>query len=190
MSTDLTNHLSSSLSILVLGDESVGKTSLIARYVRNLFPAPRTLADVTTYPTVIDGTDYTLVFRELSSAYEFERLKLSDNVPTACLVLFSITDYRSFTNLSVFYESIRVRRSEQSLHMPILCVANKIDLEHERAVGQNVIDQLQSSGVDVFEISVKGNVGIGDVIHTAIKHLQYDSLDKVKPANACACLIA
>jgi len=77
--------------------------------------------------------------------------------------------------------------------MPILIIANKIDLEPDRAVTQLSIDKLKSNGFDVFDISVKGNVGIGDVIYTAIKYLQYEHYhlsEKIKPNNACACIIA
>ncbi|CAF1053988.1 unnamed protein product [Adineta steineri] len=184
---------SSEYRILVLGDKAVGKTSLIARYVRNEFPYQKRLHinsdNSTIYQTIIDGTDYTFIFCDISTISEFEKLKLSDTIPTACLILFSITDEKSFTQLNFFYETIRLKFSNQSLHVPILIVANKIDLEHDRAVKQESIDKLKSSGFDVYDISIKGNVGIGDVIYTAVKHLQYDILEKVKPDTVCACII-
>ncbi|CAF1529524.1 unnamed protein product [Adineta steineri] len=184
---------SSEYRILVLGDKAVGKTSLIARYVRNEFPYQKRLHinsdNSTIYQTIIDGTDYTFIFCDISTISEFEKLKLSDTIPTACLILFSITDEKSFTQLNFFYETIRLKFSNQSLHVPILIVANKIDLEHDRAVKQESIDKLKSSGFDVYDISIKGNVGIGDVIYTAVKHLQYDILEKIKPDTVCACII-
>ncbi|CAF1050442.1 unnamed protein product [Adineta steineri] len=184
---------SSEYRILVLGDKAVGKTSLIARYVRNEFPNQKRLHinsdNSTIYQTIIDGTDYSFIFCDISTISEFEKLKLSDTIPTACLILFSITDEKSFTQLNFFYETIRLKFSNQSLHVPILIVANKIDLEHDRAVKQESIDKLKSSGFDVYDISIKGNVGIGDVIYTAVKHLQYDILEKVKPDTVCACII-
>ncbi|UJR09877.1 hypothetical protein I4U23_014099 [Adineta vaga] len=177
--------------ILVLGDRSVGKTSLIIRYVRNEFPSRRLSSDelTTSYQTIIDGKDYTLIFREISTIYELDKLTFSDTIPTACLILFSITDEQSFSNVHIFYEKLRSKLSTQSIHIPILLIANKIDLEHERAVSEESIDKLKFHGIDVFDISVKGNVGIGDIIYTAIKHLQYDNLDRIKPPNACACII-
>ena len=180
-----------SFSILVVGETCVGKSSFITRYVRNEFPCHRRANDESTtrYQTIIDGYDYTLLFREITTTYELDKLTLLDTIPTACLILFSITDEESFLNLKFFYETIRLKLSYQSNHLPILIVANKIDLEHERAVSQVAIDQLKSTGVDVYEISVKGNVGIGDVVCAAIKHLQYDNLEKIKPPNACACII-
>jgi GTPase SAR1 family protein len=180
--------------VLVVGDTAVGKTSFIARYVRNEFPChqhPRRNSDGSTiYHTIIDGRDYTLIFVDISTAYDIEKLKFSDTIPTACLILFSITDQRSFSRLNYFYEAIHLKSSYQAIQIPIFIVANKIDLEQDRAVSQESIDKIKSNGCDVFDISVKGNVGIGDVIYTAIKHLQYDLLEKVKPNDACACIIA
>jgi GTPase SAR1 family protein len=76
--------------------------------------------------------------------------------------------------------------------MPIIIIGNKIDLEQDRGVSQQSIDKLKSNGFDVFDISVKGNVGIGDAIYTTIKYLQHEQhhlLEKAKPNNACACII-
>jgi GTPase SAR1 family protein len=180
----------------VVGDAAVGKTSLIARYVRNEFPC-HTRSHMnsdgsTVYSSVIDGNDCILTFIDLTSIYDIQQLRLSSTIPTACLIVFSITDQRSFSKLHLFQESIHLRFSDQSLPIPILIVANKIDLEQDRAVSQQSIDKLKSNGLDVFDISVKGNVGIGDTIYTAIKHLQYEHyhlLNKVKPDSACACII-
>jgi GTPase SAR1 family protein len=124
---------------------------------------------------------------DLSTTHDIQKLKLLDQIPTACLMVFSITDQRSFSKLNFFYETIRLKFPNQSTQIPIILIGNKIDLERDRAVSQ------QSDGFDVFDISVKGNVGIGDAIYTAIKHLQYQQfhlLQKVKPNSACACLIS
>jgi len=170
----------------------VGKTSLIARYVRNEFPCRNRShinADGSTiYQTVIDGNDCSLIFFDISTTYDFQKLKFSDTIPTACFIVFSITDQRSLSKLNLYHETIRSK-----YQIPIVIIANKIDLEPDRAVSQQSIDKLKSDGLDVFDISVKGNVGIGDAIYTVIKYLQYEQYDlseKIKPNNACACVIA
>jgi GTPase SAR1 family protein len=130
---------------------------------------------------------------DLSTTHDIQKLKLLDQIPTACLMVFSITDQRSFSKLNFFYETIRLKFPNQSTQIPIILIGNKIDLERDRAVSQQSIDKLKSDGFDVFDISVKGNVGIGDAVYTAIKHLQYQQfhlLQKVKPNSACACLIS
>lgn len=178
--------------ILVFGEVGVGKTSLIARYVRNEFPCQRlsTTADNTTiYQTVLDGDDCRLIFIEIANMYDFQKLKLTDGIPTACFIIFSITDQRSFTRVNTYREAIRLRLPNQ----PMVIIGNKIDLEPDRAVTQQAIDKVKSNGYDLFDISVKGNVGIGDAVYTVVKYLQYEqyhSLEKIKPNNACACVIA
>lgn len=138
---------------------------------------------------MIEGNDCRLIFIDISTTYDFQKLKVADTIPTACFIVFSITDYRSFSKLNFYHETIRSR----FLQIPILIIANKIDLEPNRAVDQQSIDKLKSNGFDVFDISVKGNVGIGDAIYSVIKYLQYEQYhrsDKLKPNNACACIIA
>ncbi len=140
---------------------------------------------------MIDGNDCSLIFIDVSTTYDFQKIKYSDTIPTACLIVFSITDQRSFSKVNFYQETIRLKFPNPSI--PILIIGNKIDLEQDRAVDQQVIDKLKSNGFDVFDISVKGNVGIGDAIYTVIKYLQYEQyhlLEKVKPNNACACVIA
>ena len=177
--------------ILVFGDSGVGKTSLIARYIRNEYPAcQRTTDDHTTiYQTVLDGDDCRLIFIEISNMYEFQKLKLTDGISTACFIIFSITDQRSFTRLNFYQDAIRLKLPKQ----PIVIIGNKIDLEPDRAVSQQAIDKIKSSGHELFDISVKGNVGIGDAVYTVVKYLQYEQYhasEKIKPNNACACVIA
>ncbi len=167
----------------------MGKTSFIARYIRNEFPCYKNTDGLTVYETVIDGQDCILRFVDLPT-YDMQKLKILDQIPTACFIIFSITDQKSFSRLNFFYETIRLKFPHQ---IPIIIIGNKIDLEPDRAVNQQSIDRLKSDGFDVFDISVKGNVGIGDAIYTAIKHLQYQQfhlLEKIKPNNACACLIS
>lgn len=174
----------------------MGKTSLIARYIHNEFPyRSQSLTNsngMTVYPTVIDANDCTLIFIELSTISDIQRLKISDTIPTACLIVFSITDENSFLKLNTFYESIRNLHVNESASIPTLFLANKIDREQDRRVNQQAVDRIKTNGFDLFEISVKGNVGIGDAIYTAIKYLQYEQnyhLEKVKPKNICACII-
>lgn len=177
--------------ILVFGDAGVGKTSLIARYVRNEYPCQRLTSpdNTTVYQTVLDGDDCRLIFIEIANLYDFQKLKLSDGTPTACFIIFSITDQRSFTRVNSYQEAIRLRLPNQ----PTVIIGNKIDLEPDRAVTQQAIDKFKSNGYDLFDISVRGNVGIGDAVYTVVKYLQYEqhhSLEKIKPNNACACVIA
>ncbi|CAF1601738.1 unnamed protein product [Rotaria sp. Silwood1] len=183
--------------IIVIGDTAVGKTSLIARYVRNEYPChSRSHINTdgsTIYPTVIDGNDCILIFFDISTIYDIQKMKFSDTIPTACFIIFSITDQRSFSKLNYFQETIRLKFPNQLMSIPIILIANKIDLEQNRAVSQESIDKLKSNGFDVFDISVKGNVGIGDAMYTAIKHLQYEQhyhLEKIKPHSACACILS
>ena len=191
------NYNISFIRILVVGDTAVGKTSLIARYVRNEFPyqsCSHINSDGSTvYQTVIDGNDCKLIFIDVSTIFDFQKLKFLDTIPTACLILFSITDQRSFSKLNFFQEKIRAKFSNQSTSIPLIFIGNKIDLEQDRVISQQSIDKLKANGFDVFDVSVKGNVGIGDAIYTAIKHLRYEQyhfLEKTKPNTACACLIA
>lgn len=182
--------------ILVIGEPGVGKTSLIARYIRNEFPC-RTYSHInadgsTVYPTVIDGTDCILTFVEINSVNEFVQLTYS-TAPTACLLMFSITDERSFNRLPRFQEAIRSHFPETASTIPILILANKIDCEHDRTVSQSSIDKLKVHGYHLVDVSVKGNVGIGDAVYTAIKHLQHEQyylLEQGKPDRACVCLIS
>lgn len=142
---------------------------------------------------MIDGDDCTLTFVDISSIHDIPQLKSSPTIPTACFLVFSITDHRSFTKLNAFQESLRLRFPEPSIPMPFLIIGNKIDLEADRAVSQDSIDKLKSLGANVVEISVKGNVGIGDAVYTAIKHLQheqYHRLEQLQPNTACTCQIA
>lgn len=178
----------------MIGDPGVGKSSLIDRYIRNEFPS-RQLSNSSNkqsvvFSTVIDGKDVKIIFIEISTIAEITNLVISVATPTACILMFSITDHRSFTKLNRLQEAIKTTFTDLARSMPLIVVANKIDLESERAVSDESIDKIRAHGFTLFETSVKGNVGVDDSIYTAVKYLQEEQYEQFRATKTCHCLIS
>jgi GTPase SAR1 family protein len=174
-----------------LGDSAVGKTSLIARYIHNEFPC-HTRSHVNSdglsiYPTIIDDQECVLTFVNVSPLDNLGELKISRKIPTACFILFSICDQRSFEKINYFQDSIHLLSSTRSISIPIIILANKADFEADRVVTHQAIERLRSDYNHIIETSVKTNQGIHEAIKTAVELLK-TNFPKRKPSDSCEIL--
>ncbi len=121
--------------LVVIGDESVGKTSIITRFMYDSFES--------TYKVTI-GIDF--VSKNLYLSDRVVRLQLWDTagqerfrslIPSyirdssVAIVVFDVTSRVSFTNAAQWLEDVRKQRGSDAL---IVIVGNKADMEDRRQV--------------------------------------------------------
>lgn len=161
MSSDKTNILKK-YKIVFLGDQSVGKTSLITRFMYDTFDE--------TYATTI-GIDFlskTMYLEEGKTV----RLQLWDTagqerfrslIPSyirdshVAVICYDITNKKSFLNLDKWIKDVKVERGDDVV---IVLVGNKLDLAStKRQVSVEEVEQLHNKiGSKFFiETSTKAN---------------------------------
>lgn len=161
MSSDKTNILKK-YKIVFLGDQSVGKTSLITRFMYDTFDE--------TYATTI-GIDFlskTMYLEEGKTV----RLQLWDTagqerfrslIPSyirdshVAVVCYDITNKKSFLNLDKWIKDVKVERGDDVV---IVLVGNKLDLAStKRQVSTEEVEQLHNKIGSKFyiETSTKAN---------------------------------
>lgn len=161
MNSDKTNILKK-YKIVFLGDQSVGKTSLITRFMYDTFDE--------TYATTI-GIDFlskTMYLEERKTV----RLQLWDTagqerfrslIPSyirdshVAVICYDITNKKSFLNLDKWIKDVKVERGDDVV---IVLVGNKLDLANtKRQVSVEEVEQLHSKiGSKFFiETSTKAN---------------------------------
>jgi Ras-related protein Rab-6A len=143
--------------LVFLGDQNVGKTSIITRFMYDSFD--------TSYQATI-GIDF------LSKTMYLEdrtvRLQLWDTagqerfrslIPSyirdssVAVVVYDITDRASFLNTSMWIENVRAERADDVV---IMLVGNKSDLSEKRQVTEEEGEELaQNEGVVFIEASAK-----------------------------------
>ena len=141
------NHI---LKIVMLGDCAVGKTSLIQNYIRKAVSQvykPTIGADFHSKRLdVIDETDgetksVTLQIWDTAGQERYQSLgRAFYRGAEACVLVFDITNRQSFDNVitwrSEFFEKAM---PQEPSAIPIFVLANKIDLEHERAISKESV---------------------------------------------------
>lgn len=122
------------VKITLLGEKNVGKTSLVYRYIENKFRESykATLGvNLLKKDMDVDGNSVSAQVWDLGGQESFRSLrKLYLEGSNGALVMFDLTERKTFDKLNEWIESFRESRGEQ----PIVLIGNKSDLENQRKV--------------------------------------------------------
>jgi len=151
----------------LIGDGGVGKTSIVQRYVHDMF-AETYKATIGTFiakkEIQFERLDSRVRFMiwDLAGQEQFKRLMpdyLTDS--NAGIIVFDITSRESFDNVKNWYNII----TRVALPSIVLILAgNKVDLESERVVSTKECHNLAKElGISYIETSAKTNEKIDDV---------------------------
>eukprot|EP01125_Pyxidicula_operculata_P008873 TRINITY_DN293_c0_g2_i1.p1 TRINITY_DN293_c0_g2~~TRINITY_DN293_c0_g2_i1.p1 ORF type:complete len:202 (+),score=32.08 TRINITY_DN293_c0_g2_i1:346-951(+) len=163
---------------LVIGDSGVGKSSLLSRYVDDVFTddvRPNVGVDFKIKTTNINGTWTKLQIWDTAGQERFreERFRaVTGNCYRgghAVVIVYDVTDRESFQNVTRWFQEIGRYACDNVLK---ILVGNKSDLEDERVVpyeeGHNLAESLS---VDFYETSAKTCYSVADVFESSAKIL-------------------
>ena len=147
------------IKILILGDSTVGKTTLLLKYVDCYFPKAYIATIGVEYKVKkinINGLDLNLQIWDSVGQERFlgitkNFMKGADGI----IYMYDITNKESFDNLKNW-----IMQSEESIEdFKKIIIGNKIDLEKERQVTKELLEQFcQGRDIQGFEISAKNDV--------------------------------
>lgn len=140
---------------MVLGKGTVGKTSLIFRYVNNCCPKEHDATVEDSYSVHIDTKNgEQREFKILDTAGEEDYQNMLDqwiSQASGFLLIFAINDMETFDSIDVKVKRIKQNNAEK---LPIVLVGNKCDLKTERKVTiQQAEEYAKSIGAKYFETS-------------------------------------
>jgi small GTP-binding protein len=147
--------------ICMLGGTAVGKTSLVARYVRNLF-SEKYLSSigvkVDKKVLSVDGTEMTLVLWDIHGDDQFQAIRTSYLRGTSAYLL--VVDGTRRVTLD---KALDIKRTvDQTIgDVPFVLVLNKADLTEAWDVPSGIEDELKEKWV-VLRSSAKTGEGVED----------------------------
>lgn len=160
---------------VVIGDEGVGKSSLIMKYTDNIYPADKINIDLKIKFTSIDK----VILKEQLWEVPHQNLsKLKQNTRATrihgIILTFDLTNEASLDYLDNYMKTINSDWEHTESPIPIL-VATKSDEQSERKISQELIDKfLEKYQIPVYvETSAKTGKNINAVFQNASK-LFYD----------------
>ena len=121
--------------LIVIGDENVGKTSIINRFKSNQFTGeyePTVGLDFQSMSLYIDDQNVTLLLYDTAGQEKYRSLiPLYTKDAHIILLIYDISNYNSFTNVEKWYDSLSNVNKEEAI---FFLVGNKVDLVEERKV--------------------------------------------------------
>jgi small GTP-binding protein len=172
--------------ILVLGESSVGKTSLLMRYAEDKFES--------TVQTIgVDFKNKYIIYNnkriqlELWDTAGQERFKgIAKNyfhAANGVILVFDITNKDSFNKLKYWIDEGKTNVGQDT---EIIIAENKVDLENERKVTKDTINEFgKKMGLEILETSAKTGLGVDEIFKRLVSRLYSNKkIGKVKDDNS------
>ncbi|MHA1579024.1 MAG: Rab family GTPase [Candidatus Freyarchaeota archaeon] len=159
--------------VVVVGDNGVGKTSIVRRYVHGIFEedyragvGTRILAKDLDF----EGRRVTLSIFEIGGP---EKFRIGENIlfkgAEGVVVVFDITNENSFQGLDGWFAQLEYNLSER---VPIILVGNKYDLGVLRMVQKEVaLEYAQRRGVEYLESSAKTGKNVIKIFYELVRRI-------------------
>jgi Ras-related protein Rab-18 len=146
--------------IIMIGDTSVGKTSLMRRYIEGIYNE-KTLStigiELFKKEVSIQNKNYVMKIWDTCGQERFRAIsKNYYHNADGIMLVFDINFRKSFDNLSGWIGSIYQNTSKDT---PLIIVASKCDLEH-LVTDQEIEEYSTKNKVKVFKTSSKDNINV------------------------------
>ena len=170
------NNYEPRIKLLIIGDQNVGKTSIIYQYVKKEF-SPNVLGtngiDYLLKEELIDEKKVKLQIWDTAGQERYRSITASFYRNAQGIILaFDLSNLESFEKLKLWINSLKIHLGEQSVNMIVF--GNKSDLE--RAVNKNIVDNfIKESKIEYFEGSAKDNINISESFVCLIKKIVAES---------------
>ena len=172
--------------VVLLGEGRVGKTSLLLRYVNDVFndKQPATIqASYLTKRVNVDGTSTQLAVWDTAGQERFHALgPIYYRDADAALLVYDITDVDSFARVKNWVKELRQMACKDII---IALVGNKIDMErHRRVTDAEANEYAASVGAELFGTSAKADKGVDAAFAGIAKRLHARRAAAVREGRA------
>ena len=158
------------LKIFLLGDSGVGKTSLMMKYVDDVFPQGYISTIGVEYKVkkiIFDGMDINLQIWDTCGQERFLGLTKSFlKGANGIIFAYDITKKRTFDNLKTWI----IQSEESAEGYKSLIIGNKLDLQEQREVPNETMTKFcENRGIQGMETSAKENINVNDCFYELVK---------------------
>ena len=168
-------------NIIFVGDENVGKTSIINRYVNETFLTdPKKTVGIDNYSKIVTVKEKNILLKlwdtvgqEKIALMTKSHYKIAHEIVLVC----AVDNKDSFNNLNDWIENIKENLSNENI--PIFLMANKCDIEDTREVPREKLKELSEAyNIDFVECSAKDNINIAETFTRMISDIYQSNYNK------------
>lgn len=162
------------LKVILLGDGGVGKSSLMTRYVNNVF-------DESTLHTIgveflnkdvnYENKSYTLQIWDTGGQERFRSLRTpfyrgSD----ICILVYDVTNQTTFDNLDHWHQEFLMHAQVRE-EFPFLLLGNKVDLPERVVTESSARSWCTARNISYLESSAKIGLNVSDAFLLVVKQM-------------------
>ncbi len=157
------------LKTIVIGDPSVGKTSLILRFTYNAFTRtylPTIGTNITEKIVQVGKDKAQIIVWDIAGQSKFETMRKHFYAGLdGALIVFDLTHEKSFSSVPNWYQDVKKNYNKNTPLIAYL-IGNKSDLTSERKVKKEDALRVASElGLDYIETSALSGENVNDVFH-------------------------
>ncbi|XP_071811467.1 ras-related protein M-Ras-like [Apostichopus japonicus] len=179
---DISRENLTTYKLVVVGDGGVGKSAITIQFFQKMFypDYDPTIEDSYIQHTEIDGEWCILDVLDTAGQEEFSAMREQYmRTGDGFLLVYSVTDRASFENMKSFH--IQILRVKDKDSYPMILVANKVDLDHQRKVkleeGADLAAEM--GGIPYIETSAKDPPqNIDAAFHEVVRVIRRTPIDK------------
>ena len=156
---------------VVIGDGSVGKTSLIIRHVDKAFETdykPTLGFDISLKTITIEETEAELLIWDIGGQAIFKEIRESYLEGAHCaLLVYDLTKQETFDNLGTWLGELK----KFTGNIPFILLGNKLDLEKDRTVPKEKGEEeaKKIGAINFYETSAKSGTAVDDAFEEVAK---------------------
>ena len=160
------------LKLLLLGDSSVGKTSILVKYINNKFEENSiSTLGVDYMDKIINYKKFKIKLQIWDTSGEEKFRTITRNFyrnADGILVIFDLTRKETYDNVKIWLDEAR----DHNGNMKAILIGNKLDLKDERKVGMDIAKQFaEKNNLKYLETSAKDGTNIKESFQTIIDFL-------------------
>ena len=159
---------SDKFNVMIIGDDKVGKTSILKKFGNINEEEKSKFTRVENYNKEFKYKDNIYLFRlwDTVSKDKFNSISKAFYQKADCIILIcAINDRESFLNINKWVDNIKNNIELENIEM--ILIGNKCDLEDERQVGlDEIVKKGEDFKIESFETSAKTGEGVGDAFET------------------------
>ena len=173
-------NIDNTIQLLITGDSSVGKTSILTRYSNGTFKEDYIATvgiDYFSKDEIINNKTTRIKIWDTAGQERFNSLTQGffKNVQGVILA-YDVTKTESFDNLKNWISSIKTNMQSQKINMPVVIMGNKIDLTDDREIKTEDAEKFaEENQYKYFETSAKTGEGIDDGVRELVNQVLNDS---------------
>ena len=159
--------------LLIIGDSTVGKTSILSRFANGIFNSNYLATvglDSFTKDEIIDDKTVRIKIWDTAGQERYKSLtKGFFRNAEGVMLVYDVTNSETYENLKFWLQSIKNNTSPDMGEIPIILIGNKIDCEDREVKVEEAENFWKEQGYPYFETSAKTGENIDNTIKYLVK---------------------